>query len=175
MAINYIIFNRLFFTPKKRERERDGKERRGRKENIQNAWIGFDRFAPCLRSAPGDPLESSLCSMQHVRNTHIHTCTHTNTGSEAGTHNLSVECVILYFRRSKFSYDNVGSTRRQGRIFFSSALPDCPQSLLLPLLLLLSPLLFQLQKCSNYDKFAADVDVDSHNSCNYFYIEKNKT
>lgn len=116
------------FLHQRRERERDGKERRGRKENIQNAWIGFDRFAPCLRSAPGDPLESSLCSMQHVRNTHTHTCTHTNTGSEAGTHNLSVECVILYFRRSKFSYDNVGSTRRQGRIFFSSALPDCPQS-----------------------------------------------
>lgn len=103
-------------------------KRKERKEGKYSERLNWVRSF-CTLFALRTGRSTRIFVVQHATcEKYTHTHAHTNTGSEAGTHNLSVECVILYFRRSKFSYDNVGSTRRQGRIFFSSALPDCPQS-----------------------------------------------
>lgn len=99
------------------EREREREKRKERKEDKyseRSYWVRSFCTLFTLHTRQSTRI-FWLCSMQHVRNTHTWTHTLTLGHSEAGTHNLSVECVILYFRRSKFSYDNIGSRRRQGR------------------------------------------------------------
>lgn len=72
------------------------------------AQIGFDRFAPCclLPVSCNNGGKSRLRAPHRISaaacNTHSLTHTHTHTIASTRTHHLSVECVILYFRCSKF-------------------------------------------------------------------------
>lgn len=82
MAINYIIFNRLFFTPKKRERERwKRKERNEGKYSERLNWV----WSFCTLFALRTGRSTRIFVVQHATcekytHTHMHTHKHWQRG-----------------------------------------------------------------------------------------------